>query len=131
MIKPKPCPFCNKEAKLLPYEKSKSNESYFSIGCETEGCYMQEGSGWEFHENDTEFHIKLWNKRSNELPNKSLRRFYSLKELGEILGINYHSIYALVERNTFPFKPVKIGAKSIRFFCSDVDEYINNLKRNK
>ena len=135
----KPCPFCNKEAKLIPCTKFKSNESYFMIGCETEDCYMQDGSGWEFHENDIEFHIKLWNKRYDkryeELPKKITRTikqskiFYSMNELAEILGINPHSVYGVIERKAFPFKPVKLGSGRIKFFRSEVDEYIESLKR--
>lgn len=53
----KPCPFCGGKADF--FERS---DGYFDIGCDTVGCYLEEGADW--HNDDKKDLADLWNIRN-------------------------------------------------------------------
>jgi excisionase family DNA binding protein len=56
-------------------------------------------------------------------------RFVSLKEVAEVLRVNTRTVYRLIQAGQMP-QPVKVG-RSLRFPVSDVEVYIERLKRSR
>lgn len=61
---------------------------------------------------------------------KRIEDFYNIKELPDIVGIRRSSIYRKISKNSFP-KPVSLSDNRVAWRKSDIQHYLDNLKRRK
>ena len=66
-------------------------------------------------------YMKIEYNANSPTNNKS---FFTIEDLANIFSVSKPTIYKLVERRVLPF--YKIGG-SIRFFKSDIEEYLNDV----
>lgn len=61
-----PCPFCGAKPRFREIEwdvSCRKTEIRYDIECGTDGCYMEEGSDWNFKTKEDV--AEIWNKRFN------------------------------------------------------------------